>query len=351
MRAVRFNEFGDRDVVELVEVPAPEPGRGEVAVRVTAAAINRFDLQVREGSAGFPIPLPWIGGMEAVGTVCDLGEGVEGWAIGDRVLRDVTDCCGACRHCRSGREWRCVRGALTQASVSGGFAEILVCNARRLVALPDEVPDVTAAAVQMSYGTAWHMLITRAGLRPGEVVLVSSVGSGVGAAAADIAGHAGAFVIGTASTDEKLALASARGLDAGINYRSADVAAEVRRITAGEGADVAVEHVGGAAFSDALESLAMDGRLVTCGWHAGGKVELDLMRLVRGRRQIIGSVNRTLDDLQRCLELVARGRLTPAVAATFPLEALRDGVALVEDRAAFGKVVITPTAPVVERHP
>ena len=323
-------------------------GRGGGWIRAWRPRLNRLDLQIREGSSGFPIPLPWVGGMEAVGVVCELGEGVEGWAVGDRVMRDVTDCCGACRYCRSGKEWRCMRGALTLSSISGGFAELLACDARRLVRLPDELSDVTAAAVQMSYGTAWQMLIARAGLEPGDVVLVSSVGGGLGAAALDIAKHSGAFVIGTASSDEKLALATARGLDAAINYRTADVVAEVQRITGQVGVDVAFEHVGGPAFSAALESLAMDGRLVTCGWHGGGSVQLELMALVRGRKQIIGSVNRTLDDLHHCLELVARGRLTPAIAATFPLEEAQDAVALAESRSAFGKIVITPNPPVAE---
>jgi NADPH:quinone reductase-like Zn-dependent oxidoreductase len=347
MRALRFCEFGGPDVLEVAEVPAPAPAPGQAAVRVTAAAINRFDLQVREGTAGLPITLPWIGGMEAAGVILELGDGVEGWAIGDRVLRDVTDSCGACRHCRSGREWRCVRGALTLNSISGGFAEMLVCDARRLVRIPDGLADVVAATVQMTYGTAWQMLIERADLRAGEIVLINSVAGGVGAAALDIAKHAGAFVIGTASSEEKLARACSYGLDAAINYRSTDVAAEVRRITDGQGVDVALDHVGGDAFLAALDALAIDGRLVSCGWHGGRTVELDLLQLVRGRKQLIGSVNRTLEDLHRCLELAARGSLRPAIAATFALEDTRDAVALLESRSAYGKVVITPTQPLV----
>jgi NADPH:quinone reductase-like Zn-dependent oxidoreductase len=347
MRAQSFAEFGDRDVLELVELPEPKPARGEVLVRVTAAAINRFDLQVREGVSGLPISVPFVGGMEAVGVVAGLGEGVTDFSPGERVMRDVTDSCGRCRYCRSGREWRCVHGAFTLDSVRGGFADALVCDSRRLVRIPDSVSDVTAAAVQMSYGTAWQMLIARAGLRAGERVLVSSVGSGVGSAALDIAKHAGAFVIGTASSAGKLETARDRGLDVGINYRTTDVAAEVSRLTGGEGVDIAFDHVGGASFITALDSLAMDGRLVSCGWHDGGRVEIDLARLIRSRLQITGSVNRTLDDLTRCLELVAQGALTPAIAATFALEDACQAIALVEDRTAFGKVVLIPTAPVI----
>ncbi|HLW94389.1 MAG TPA: zinc-binding dehydrogenase [Solirubrobacteraceae bacterium] len=340
MRALRFAAFGDRDVLEVAEVDAPAPGPREVAVRVRAAGVNRLDLQIREGSAGFPIPLPFIGGMEAVGEVAALGSEVEGWGVGERVMRDVTDSCGRCRHCRSGCEWRCESHALTLNSVSGGFGEVLVCDARRLIRLPAEIDDATAAAIQMSYGTAWQMLFARAGLQAGERVLISSVGSALGSAALDIAKLAGAFVIGTASSEEKLARARARGLDVGIEHSAVDVATAVRDATGGEGVDVAFEHVGGDAFAAALASLAMDGRLVTCGWHGGGTVELDLMSLIRERRQIVGSVNRTRDDLHRCIELVAAGRLSPAIAASFPLEQARDAVGLIESRAAFGKVVL-----------
>jgi len=338
-----FQAFGSADVLEVQDVQARSPGPREVAIRVTAAGINYFDLQIRRNEAGFPIPLPFIAGMEAVGVIDEVGEGVEGWAEGDRVLRDVTDSCGKCRYCRSGQEWRCVGGALGMDSISGAFAERLVCSARRLVRVPDAIPDVEAAAVQMSYGTAWQMLHERAGLRSGDTVLISSVGSGIGAAAADIAHAAGAFVIGTGSRDERLEVARERGtVDATINYTSTDVTEEALRLTGGVGVDVAFEHVGGVAFDAALASLAMDGRLVTCGWTAGLDAGLNLMDLVRQRKQVIGSVNRTLDDLHRCLALVARGRLRPAVAATFPLEQGRTAVQLVESRSAFGKVVITP---------
>jgi NADPH:quinone reductase-like Zn-dependent oxidoreductase len=193
----------------------------------------------------------------------------------------------------------------------------------------------------MSYGTAWQMLHAQAGLQGGETVLVSSVGSGIGAAAADIASAAGAFVIGTASSDIKLQQAWERGVvQATINYVTTDIVEEVLRITDGVGVDIAFEHVGGEAFGAALTALAMDGRLVTCGWTSRPDVGLNLVDLVRQRKQVIGSVNRTLDDLNRCLELVARGTLRPSVAATFQLDDVQAAVEFLESRNAFGKVVL-----------
>lgn len=343
MRALTFARFGGPEVLEVVETETPRPAAGEVSVRVRAAGLNFFDLMVRQDHAGFPIPLPFVGGMEAVGTIEEVGAGVEGWAPGDRVLRDVTDSCRACRYCRTGQEWRCVSGAFTLNSISGAFAEVLTCRAERLVAVPDGVSDVAAAATQMSYGTAWHMLHTRAELRSGDTVLVSSVGSGLGSAAADIARAAGALVIATASTDEKLNIARERGVDHVINYRATDVREAVAEITGGVGVDIAFEHVGGDAFRAAYDSLAMDGRLVTCGWSAGMDASINLMDLCRGRKQVIGSVNRTLDDLHRCLTLISDGRLTPAIAATFPLDEARLAVELSDSRQAFGKIVLVPS--------
>lgn len=341
MRALVFEQFGGPEVLEIGEVEPPLPGPGQVLVRVTAAGLNAFDLQVRQGLAGFPIPLPFVGGMEPVGIVERVGDGVDQWAPGQRVLRDVNDSCGVCRFCRSGAEWRCVRGNFSIDSISMGFAELLVCDARRLIAVPDGISDITAAAVQMSYGTAWHMLHSRATLRPGDRVLVSSVGSGLGLAAADIAREAGAFVIGTSSSDEKLEQAKARGVDELINYTTDDVAERVMEITDGGGVEIAFEHVGGTAFADALASLGVDGRLVTCGWVAGQDVGFGLMDLCRMRKQIIGSSGKTADEIHRCLELVEDGRLSPQIAATFSLEHAGQGVELLEHRAAFGKVVIT----------
>lgn len=343
MRALVFERFGGPDVLEIRELPVPSPGPGEVVLQVTAAGLNGFDHEIRHDRAGFPIPLPFVGGMEAVGIVHAVGDGVTGWRTGDRALRDIVDPCRRCRYCRSGREWRCVDGATTFGSLSGAFAEFLVCRAERLVGLPDAIDDVRAAAVQLSYGTAWHMLHARARVESGDVVLIGSVGSALGAAAADIARIAGATVIGTASTDERLAVAAGRGVSHVVDARTTDVREAVMDLTDGEGVDVAIDHVGGDAFREAYDCLAMDGRLVTCG-RGGGAAVVDLQDLREGRKEIIGSVSRTLEDLHRCLDLVAAGRLDPAVAATVPLDRAADAFRLADRQTAFGKIVIRPSA-------
>ena len=155
--------------------------------------------------------------------------------------------------------------------------------------MPDALSDEAAVATQIAFGTAWHMLFTRGGLRAGETVLINSVGSGIGSAAVQLAKLGGAFVIGNASSDEKLARAKELGLDVGINHATQDVVAEVMAATDGHGVDLVFEHVGGELFQKGLDSLAKDGRLVTCGAHAGEVVPFDIIPFFRTQKQIIGS--------------------------------------------------------------
>ncbi|MDH5332988.1 MAG: zinc-binding dehydrogenase, partial [Thermoleophilia bacterium] len=211
----------------------------------------------------------------------------------------------------------------------------------QLIPIPDGVSDVEAAAAHIAFGTAWHMLITRAGLRSGETVLINSVGSGIGSAAVQVAKHAGAFVIGNSSRDDKLERAAALGMDVGINYTTQDVVAEVMEATGGEGVDVVYEHVGGELFQHGLDSLRKDGRLVICGGHSGEVVPFDIIPFFRRQLSVIGSFVFTRAEVEACFALIARGALKPQVAATFPLEEVKEATDLMESRAFFGKIVLT----------
>ena len=196
--------------------------------------------------------------------------------------------------------------------------------------------------MQVAFGTAWHMLFTRGRLQPGETVLINSVGSGIGSAAVQLAHHAGAFVIGTSSRDDKLEQAASLGMDAGINYTTSDVAEEVQRITDGDGVDLTYEHTGGEHFQHGLDALKKDGRLVTCGAHSGEVVPFDVIPFFRKQISVIGSFVYTRDEVARCLTLASRGLVKPLVAATFPLEQAKEAMDLMESREFFGKIVLTP---------
>ncbi len=261
-----------------------------------------------------------------VGRIAELGEGVEGWQVGDRVMPYLMDTCGDCRFCTTGRESLCLDAGFISFAHSGGYAEQLACSASQLVRVPDEVSDVEAAAVQIAFATAWHMLFTRGGLRPGETVLVNSVGSGIGSAAVQLAHMAGAYVIGNSSRDDKLARASELGLDAGVNYTKQDIVAEVMRLTDDRGVDLVYEHCGGELFQMGLDSLSKDGRLVICGGHAGEVVPFDIIPFFRAQKSVIGSFVYTKAEVETCLELARRGRIVPLVHQTFPLEGAKDAM-------------------------
>jgi NADPH:quinone reductase-like Zn-dependent oxidoreductase len=343
VQAVVFHEFGGSDVLRVEELPDPEPGPGEVVVDVTASALNHLDVDVREGVSRFPVEFPHVLGVEPVGTIAALGDGVEGWQVGDRVAVYLEAVCGACTYCRSGRESLCTAPSwFVGFGSSGAYAEKVLCKQSQLIRVPDVVSDVDAAAGLIAFGTAWHMLVRRARLRPGESVLVNSVGSGIGSAAVQIAKRSGAFVIGNSSRDDKLAKAKELGLDVGINYTTQNVAETVMEVTGGHGVDVVYEHVGGDLFQAGLDSLAKDGRLVICGGHSGEVVPFDVIPFFRRQLSVIGSFVFDRREAETCYQLIARGELKPQVAATFPLEQAKEAMELMESREFFGKIVLTP---------
>ncbi len=342
MKAVVFHEFGGLDVLQLEEVDDPAPGPGQVAIDISACALNHLDVDIREGVSRFPVEPPFVLGVEVVGRISALGAGVEGWQVGDRVMPYLMDTCGRCRFCRTGRESLCLAPGFISFSTSGGYAEKLVCSVGHLIRIPDELTDEAAAAVQIAFGTAWHMLFTRGNLRPGETVMINAVGSGIGSAAVQLAHLAGATVIGNASSAEKLARAAELGMDHGINHATEDVVAEVMRLTDGQGVELVFEHVGGELFQKGLDSLAKDGRLVICGAHSGEVVPFDIIPFFRAQKQVIGSFVYTRTEVEICLELARQGKITPLVYRTFPLADAREAMATMERREHFGKIVLRP---------
>lgn len=344
MKAVVFHEFGGLDVLQLEDVADPRPGPGEVLLEIAACALNHLDVDIREGTSRFPVELPFILGLEVVGRIAELGEGVEGWQVGERVMPNLMGTCGECRFCRTGRESLCVDAGFISFATSGGYAERLACPAKQLIRVPEGLTDEAAAALPIAFGTAWHMLFARGNLRAGETVMINAVGSGIGSAAVQLAHLAGATVIGNASSDEKLARAAELGLDHGINHQTEDVVAEVMRLTGDRGVDLVYEHVGGELFQKGLDSLGKDGRLVICGGHAGEVVPFDIIPFFRTQKSIIGSFVYTRTEVETCLELARQGRIVPLVHSTFPLAEAREAMATMERREHFGKIVLAISA-------
>lgn len=342
MKAVRFHSHGGRDVLQFEDAPDPVASRGEVVIRVRACGLNHFDVDLRENVSRWPLPLPWTLGVEFAGAVAEVGADVDGLEIGDRVwvLHEIP--CLQCKHCLQGEDNLCLAAEMWSVQRHGGYAELVTAPARAVMRLPDSVSFDAAAAGQIVFTTAWHMLITRGRVRPGDTVIVSAAGSGVGHAAIQIAKLAGATVITTAGADEKLEAARQDGADHLVNYRRDDVTAIALEVTDGRGVDLVIEHVGGEQFGACLNALRKGGSLVTCGGHAGEVVPLDIIPIFRNEWSIVGSRTGTTQETRRVMELIAEGRLRPRIHAALPLSEAAEAHRILEAREHFGKVVLNP---------
>ncbi|HUP49629.1 MAG TPA: zinc-binding dehydrogenase [Thermoanaerobaculia bacterium] len=340
MKAVLIREHGGLEKLEITEVPAPPAAPGQALVRVRAVALNHLDLWVRRGIAGHTFPLPIIPGSEVSGVVEHLEGPASPWREGDEVVVAPGFSCGVCAACLSGNDPLCPRYGIYGETADGGCAEKIAVPIRNLLRKPGRLSFAEAAALPLDMLTAWHMLVGRARLRPGETVLVQAGGSGIGTAAIQIARLWGATVYTTAGSAEKAARALALGAEAAIDYRSGDFVAEVRALTGKRGVDVVVEHVGAGTFERSLRVLARGGRLVTCGATAGAEVSINLRLVFFKLLSILGSTMGSLAELHEIMRHVESGRLQPVVDRILPLEQVAEGHRVLEAREAFGKVVL-----------
>jgi NADPH:quinone reductase-like Zn-dependent oxidoreductase len=269
MKAILFDHHGGPEVLRYTDVPEPEPGFGEVRAAVRACALNHLDLWVRGGLPNVPIPLPHIPGSDIAGVIEKIGPGVTRVAAGQKVLLAPGVTCGKCSACLAGNDNKCPQFTNLGYLIDGGCAQFVRCPEVNCFPYPENLSFTEAAAVPLVFQTAWHMLVTRAQLQPGEEVLVLGAGSGVGSAAVQIVKFFGCRVIATAGNDAKLAKAKELGADETINHRRQKIKDEVRRLTAKRGVDLVFEHVGTATWDDSVASLARGGRLVTCGATTG----------------------------------------------------------------------------------
>jgi NADPH:quinone reductase-like Zn-dependent oxidoreductase len=343
MRAMVFDEHGGPEVLTLRDVPDPSAGPGQVVVALEAAALNRLDIAIRKGLPGIRVSRPHILGCEGAGTVLEVGPGVADLSPGDRVVVTPGTSCGACDACVAGEDSLCREYRMLGYQSPGCYADKVVAPASTVFRVRDHLSPVEWAALPLVYLTAWRMLITRAELKPGETVLVQAAGSGVGMAAIQIACLAGARVLATAGNAAKLEKARSLGAQVLIDYSSEDVAAAVRQATGGRGVDVVVEHVGGDTWAGSITSLARNGRLVTCGATTSPVISLDLRHLFVKQFRLIGSYMGGRRELRDVLRLADRGAFRPVIDGTFPLAEAAAAHRRLEDRAQFGKIVLTPS--------
>jgi NADPH:quinone reductase-like Zn-dependent oxidoreductase len=340
MKAIVFDEHGSPDVLKFIDVPQPTIKPAEVLVRVKACALNHLDLWVRQGLPGVSFPLPHIPGSDIAGEIAQIGSDVSTLRVGQKVVLSPGVSCGQCPACVSGLDNRCRQFTNLGYMIDGGCAEFVRVPEVNCLPYPENLSFEEAAAVPLVFQTAWHMLVSRAELQPGEDVLILGAGSGVGSAAIQIAKFLGARVFATAGTDEKLQKAKQLGVDHGINHKSQKIRDEVRRITNKRGVDVVFEHVGTATWDDSLASLAPSGRLVTCGATTGFDAKIDLRFLFSRQLSLLGSYMGTKSELHTVLKLVAAGRLKPIVDRVFPLAEAAAAHTYLESGSQFGKVVL-----------
>jgi NADPH:quinone reductase-like Zn-dependent oxidoreductase len=339
MKAVRFHQHGGPDVLRYEDAPDPEPGPGDVLVRVRACALNHLDLWERRGLERVTIPMPHISGSDVAGEVA--ASSAPGVPVGQRVMLQPGISCGRCEACLSGRDNECAQyEVLGYGGHPGGYAELVTVPAQNVIPIPDTVTFVQAAAFPLTFVTAWHMLVTRARVKPGDDVLVLAAGSGVGQAAVQIARLHGARVFATAGSEAKLEQARSLGAAEVIHHHEKDIADEIRRLTNRRGVDIVIEHVGDATWTKSVRSLARGGRLVTCGATTGYHGTIDLRALFSRQLSIFGSYMGTKGELLEAARFFFGGQLTPVVGRRYPLADAAAAQQRLEDSGQFGKIVL-----------
>ena len=342
MRAVVVHEHGGPETLRHEERPAPDAVACQVRVRVEAVGLNHLDVWVRKGVPGHTFPLPLVPGSDVAGTVDAVGDGVDGVEAGDRVVLHPVVSCGRCRSCRSGNEQLCRDLGILGETRDGGCAELIVVPGRNVLPMPSRLEFAEAAAVPLVFLTAWHMLVSRVGIRPGQQILIHAAGSGVSSAAIQIARLFGARVLATAGTREKCDRAVELGAERAVNYREQDFVAAVREWTHKRGVDVALDHVGADTFERTLAALAKGGCYVTCGSTSGYEMKTDFRLLFFKSLSILGSTLGGSHELMDVLDHVSAGRLHPVIDRVLPLSKVAEAHGILESRAGFGKIVLVP---------
>ncbi|MBA2543552.1 MAG: zinc-binding dehydrogenase [Deltaproteobacteria bacterium] len=341
MKAIVLREHGGPEVLRAEELPTPEPGPGEVRVEIRAVALNHLDLWVRRGGPAFHLEYPHRLGADIAGVVDAVGPGVA-IDVGTKTVVQPGLSCMRCQACLDGRDNLCRHYKLLGENTQGGYCEYIVVPATNIAPYPDRLDFAHAASGILTFMTAWQMVVHKARVQPGDTVLVHGAGSGIGVAAIQIAKLYGARVIATAGSDHKLTHAKEIGADSVINYKTADFAAECRSQTLKRGVDVVIEHVGGEVFEKSIKAVRNGGRIVTCGATAGFHPSIDLRHIFFRQLEVLGSTMGSKGDLLAVLAHISAGRLEPIVYEKLPLERAADAHRILEERSAFGKVVLEP---------
>lgn len=343
MKAAVIFENGDVDCIKYEEVPEPALVLGEVLIDVRAAALNHLDIWVRRGRPGLELPVPHILGSDAAGVVLEAGEGVDHVRPGDEVVVNPGLSCGLCEFCRRGEQSECISFGIVGMNRPGTFAERVTVPAVNVSVKPSHLTMVEAAGLPLAYLTAWRMLMSRARLRPGETVLIHGIGGGVALAGLQLARLAGARVIVTSSSDDKLLRAREFGAHEGVNYANNPCLGDaVRDLTGGRGVDVVLDTVGAATWPVNFKAVRRGGRIVHCGVTTGAEATVNISQLYWNHVVVMGSTMGSNEEFRQMLSAIAAARLSPVVDSVYPLNRAQDATQRMEAGEQFGKIVVVP---------
>ena len=345
MRGLTISAHGGLDqLVYRTDLPKPEPKRGEIRVRVKAAALNHLDLFVIAGMPGVTITPPWILGADATGVIDAVGDltGISDnqLKVGDNVIINPGISDHTCEYCLAGEQSLCVQFGILGEHAPGTLAEYIVVPAVNARSIPRDKPVEQAAAFTLATLTAWRMVVTRARVKKGDNVLIWGIGGGVALAALEIVRSIGAIAWVTSHSDEKLALARGLGAENLLNYSTTDVGKEIRARTAKRGVDVVLDTVGEATWPQSLGALGKRGRLVTCGATSGPMVQMDVRRLFWNQWDIMGSTMGNEAEFDAITKEYRAGHFTPLVDSVFDISQGRQAFERLQSGQQFGKIVV-----------
>jgi len=353
MKTWRIERHGGPEVLQWVDRHVPEPGAGQVLIRVEAVGLNHLDLWVRNGVPGHKFPLPLTPGCDIAGRIEAFGPGAEellkqdGLLVGAPVVINAGISCGRCEACLSGFDPLCRHYGILGETQDGGCTEFAVVPAVNVIARPANLSAVQAAALPIPFVTAWGMIFRKAELRLGDTILIHAGGSGVSVAAIQMAKLVGAQVITTVGSDDKIAKAKALGADYVIQYQKASFRDEVKKILSAQGkrgCEVVIDHVGADTWADSMKCLAWGGKIITCGATSGAEIKIDLKAIFFKNISILGSTMGSKADFLRVVQLVAQDKLKPVIDSTFPMDQLPAALERLSKREVFGKVIVTQGA-------
>jgi len=341
MKTVIIEEHGGLDQLKSEEIPTPKPTEEEIVLRVHSASLNHLDIWVRKGRGGLKVTMPHILGSDAAGVVIAVGSNVKNVNVGDEVILNPGLSCDSCEFCNRGEQSQCLSFGIVGMTRQGTFAEQVAVPAQKVHPKPDHMNFDEAGAFVLSYLTAWRMLMTRAQLKPGQTVLIHGIGGGVALSALQLAKLAGAEVVVTSSSDEKLIRARKIGADYTINYSKVDDVAQcVRDVTSGRGVDIIIDTVGAATWHIDFSAVRRGGKIVLCGVTSGPQAPTNLQMLYWNQLTILGSTMGSDEDFRQMLRAVTTAKLKPIIDSVRPLQSVQEAMSRMETAEQFGKIVL-----------